>query len=1477
MPSFASARRASRGQVIVGLAIASGLCLTIVAGGPHGRLVLGGLAAVLLASVVLARLIAVTVGLLTTARHPIETEIPDNALPRYSVLVPLYREAAILGHLITAMHALDYPRAQLEVLLLVEDDDIETRNGLAACVLPCWMRVVLIPPGTPRTKPRACNHGLLQATGELLVVFDAEDRPEPNQLRRAAAVFARSSAEVACLQARLHIDNTGASLWSRWFACEYLLWFDAYLPGLHACGAPIPLGGTSNHFRLPVIRDLGWDPWNVAEDCDLGMRLARSGRQTTMLDSTTWEEAPHQFGPWLRQRSRWTKGWLQTLLVHTREPLTAVREFGWRKYAWFLLIVGGQLGGLLAAPLGLLLAGVWIWQPWPLWDPAQPWTVILLASAMGLVLASPLLVLAHQLTLIGCRSWRLLPCTFGLPLYWLLMGIAAWRGTLQLLTAPFLWEKTPHGSDGFPIAVQASACTPPVVDPLPVKGAPHVTEILRARPVRRPLRAMLAVVLLVACCGSLATAWRTLTWSGAWDAIKLAQLPFSGPPAHEQELIIEANWIGAEKIEFTFEKPLASSGDGLALRATVWLTVVDGEWFQQALTIVMPPGTTQISAPLDGPWKPVAHGSPWSPQLLMRVRTAGIRILTAEGDRSAALKVAHVTASGQAAVVPQAVTELRQLEAARCQEPTEFRCSLAQPIKEPFDPEKAQVFGVISGAGTNIRIPGFLTRDFTRSMIAGAELLSALGPPEWAVRWTPTTPGTYSLTITCTTPDGTTATSTPRQFSVTASDLPGPVSINGKWFRRDGNWFYPQGINLRSPHDDLVDQLGIPQPAAAAGSIAMEDSIAKLNGSGWNLLRVWLSPTFGALEWDRRWAGHQGLGAYSLQEAWKIDRVFQAARRSRMVVDLALWQHGPFSPDVDSQWEHNPYNRALGGPLTDPADILTNTAARQYQQRMLRYATARWGSDPALFAWTLWIEVDGVGRSGLVDWHREVARTLRQHDPGKHPISTLFRSSTGDPAVWALPEIDYTQVAAYNTRELATVVSQRAASLEVFEKPALIEELGGHSQGGSPTWLAHEIHDGPWLAWVLPFSGSPWPWWWNVVLHHDLGRHQQRFSEFIKGEDLSHRTWRFLRGPLRNDPKLEVLARVDDDGGHAWIHRPLHLENAQGNWDQNYATLTRGFSALSQDPGQLFDPLPGRTLNLERFGLDPNRAWEVELWDTWSTGEPKRFSMGADKGMAVPLDTLVRDAALRIRPMERQTMKATLPSSLPTVQASRRTYHVVSLPAAPPAGSPFTVAPWADVTPLRLENFHIDSSNHRPSVEVKIATSPNHLHLCWEIKDQFVRSVETTMNGYVSKDSCVEFFFAPPESLGYFNLEINAGGIAHCSFIEDPRIVNGTFARRRMLNLDDLRQITIHSTLPPVIDPEIATPVTWELTTDIPLEVLRRYAGPALLLQGPWRANFYKCADQTSHPHWASWASTGAKKWFHQPELFGTLMLPLKP
>lgn len=246
-------------------------------------------------------------------RPPDIATLDDRDLPVYTILTPLYREAAVLKQLTDAIQALDWPKAKLDVRLLLEQDDIETIAAARAARLPSYFTFVIVPPGGPQGKPKACNYGLIHARGEYIVIYDAEDIPEPDQLKKVYATFRDAPPNIACVQCQLNFYNPEQNLLTRWFTAEYSMWFDLLLPGLQRANVPIPLGGTSNHFSRRVLDELGaWDSYNVTEDADLGVRLYKHGYRTTVLASTTFEEANPRVGNWLRQRSRWIKGYVLT-------------------------------------------------------------------------------------------------------------------------------------------------------------------------------------------------------------------------------------------------------------------------------------------------------------------------------------------------------------------------------------------------------------------------------------------------------------------------------------------------------------------------------------------------------------------------------------------------------------------------------------------------------------------------------------------------------------------------------------------------------------------------------------------------------------------------------------------------------------------------------------------------------------------------------------------------------------------------------------------------------------------------------------------------------------------------------------------------------------------------------------------------------------------------------------------------------------
>ncbi len=253
--------------------------------------------------------------------------VDEARLPPYSIVVALHREARVVPQLVAALNALDYPRGKLDIKLVIESEDFATRRALEAQRLPPIYEIIVAPAGFPKTKPRALNIALPLLRGELVAVFDAEDTPAPSQLREGAERFLRAPRRLACLQARLAIDNIEDSWLTRLFAIEYAVLFDVLNPGLAGLGLPLPLGGSSNHFRTEILREVcGWDAWNVTEDADLGLRLARLGYRVDTLAASTQEEAPARIEAWLAQRRRWSKGWMQTFITLTRNPGRLITE-----------------------------------------------------------------------------------------------------------------------------------------------------------------------------------------------------------------------------------------------------------------------------------------------------------------------------------------------------------------------------------------------------------------------------------------------------------------------------------------------------------------------------------------------------------------------------------------------------------------------------------------------------------------------------------------------------------------------------------------------------------------------------------------------------------------------------------------------------------------------------------------------------------------------------------------------------------------------------------------------------------------------------------------------------------------------------------------------------------------------------------------------------------------------------------------------
>ncbi len=430
-----------------------------------------------------------------TLNHAAEIEIDDGLVkalahanwPQYTILCPLYREASVVPQFAKAMQALDYPVNKLQILFLTEEDDAETRAAIQQQHLPPHFQTIIVPDGKPRTKPRACNYGLLKATGEYIVIYDAEDIPDPLQLKKAVLTFAKYGPELGCVQAKLNFYNDTQNLLTRWFTAEYSAWFELTLPGLQVGQFALPLGGTSNHFSAALLRSLGaWDVFNVTEDCDLGLRLGNFGLKTVVLASTTLEEANPNVRNWLRQRSRWIKGYMQTYLVHMRNPERFLRPSHWREFVSLQLIIAGRTFVLLVNPFIWAMLLIYILfhsRVEAVYHVLFPAPVLYMGAAC-LIFGNFLYMYTYFMGCIKRDQYHLVKWALGTPIYWLMGSVAAFIAFYQLITKPHYWEKTKHGLHLKPPATPVSVVPSDNVE-LPASAAPSVPVDMDTPPIFR--------------------------------------------------------------------------------------------------------------------------------------------------------------------------------------------------------------------------------------------------------------------------------------------------------------------------------------------------------------------------------------------------------------------------------------------------------------------------------------------------------------------------------------------------------------------------------------------------------------------------------------------------------------------------------------------------------------------------------------------------------------------------------------------------------------------------------------------------------------------------------------------------------------------------------------------------------------------------------------------------------------------------------
>ncbi len=386
-----------------------------------------------------------------------EITMTMSNLPIYTILIPLLREKEeTISILLKSLKVIDYPHELLDIKFLLEKDDLETLNVLSKFSLDWYYQVLIVPPGLPRSKPRACNYGLRLTFGEYLTIYDAEDKPDPDQLRKVLQRFhvnlvetikkyGDTHTQLACVQACLNFYNYKENLITRLFTIEYTHWFDFLIPALASIHAPVPLGGTSNHFRVDILKRIGgWDPYIGTEDAEIGVRLYRYNYRTEHTYSTTYEEANTKLGNWFKQRARWNKGYMQTYLVYMRDPINFMKQIGPWRFLNFQCFVGGNVFIQLAnLPLLIFLfTGLFIHKEYYSGEFAN---LLYTITWYNFIIGNILYLTCEFIATYNRKLYSLLPFVPLKFFYWMIMSVAGYYAVYELLTRPGYWYKTEHG------------------------------------------------------------------------------------------------------------------------------------------------------------------------------------------------------------------------------------------------------------------------------------------------------------------------------------------------------------------------------------------------------------------------------------------------------------------------------------------------------------------------------------------------------------------------------------------------------------------------------------------------------------------------------------------------------------------------------------------------------------------------------------------------------------------------------------------------------------------------------------------------------------------------------------------------------------------------------------------------------------------------------------------------------------------------
>ncbi len=679
------------------------------------------------------------------------------------------------------------------------------------------------------------------------------------------------------------------------------------------------------------------------------------------------------------------------------------------------------------------------------------------------------------------------------------------------------------------------------------------------------------------------------------------------------------------------------------VKAVLFIKDKDGLWFQSQKIHYLNAGEWRtLSAELPasaGDLVPIGHKAAWSSLNAVTIHAAGVSLFS-RGKGKIRISSRNIEMSGARRRPKLSIRNWqRPPENGELFNLTESRFELSREYFNPYDPDEIKIdVQALAPNGAESRWPAFFSQDYVRGIHFNREVLTPVGGPFWAFRFTPQMQGMHKLRIVIV--DNSEETETVLKspwvkINVAPSGKKGFVGVSKKDKRyfefSNGDFFYPVGFNIHTPKDTRSEKrLGfgyIPD----RGTYSYEDYFSDMAENGANAAEVWMASWSMALEWTSARINYYGLGRYNLANAWRLDHVLKNAAAKGIYIHLVLDNHGKLSSRVDQEWDDSPHNKnnafaaADGAMLREPADFFTNKEAQKYYTRRNRYISGRWGGFTNILGIELWSEVDLVTEhrkyyeNGIsIEWHDKAARNLKNMSQGRHLVTTHtcsdYNKTYEHRKLFQLDSIDYVVSDAYRKDDpIIDLMRAHTETLRELGKPMLITEYGGTPQGNNFENLEADLHAGIWASFFLEHAGTPFLWWHDFIHRLDKYSHFKGFSAFIDGID--------LRGKEFSRAEHTVFR---PDGSPAKKYNSFSISSARETYFWIYDS-----ACMVEYPPDMEDISPVKDHYLKLNDIAPG-TYLAEFYNTITGEKTLNALVYSDGNAKIPLPPFKVDLAVKM-------------------------------------------------------------------------------------------------------------------------------------------------------------------------------------------------------------------------------------------------------